>query len=152
MTKEDMDYIFKQIELSDWDSIVIPQTIQRYKKEYDASIAIGLTSKNYTEREKAFYNSTSVMEENNVDVLPASFMRKPSDIIYSCDHYIRLKGIQDKDFRRSILWLVTGEDKKLPKVSDAKDKEVKHQEHKISLKKKELGKQSYYDIVTVPEY
>ena len=130
---EKLEYICNQKLLQPRQIQQVSDIVSKYKDEYDASIKIGLTSKNYAEREKAFYNAQSVMQENGINVLPASFNRKPSDIIYSMDFAIRRMGITDADFRRSLLWLLSDEDKRLPKVSDDKDEEIEKQEEQMYM-------------------
>ena len=102
--------------------------IKQYHKEYMASIEMGLTTKNYTEKEKAYYSALSIMKDNGIDILPAQFCRKPSDIAYSADFFFRKQGVEDKDFRRSVQYLVTGKEGRVPRVSDSKDKEIACQE------------------------
>lgn len=146
MNEDNLKFVLEQLDLNNLKSIAGPEEhlrylakeIRRYDREYQASIKIGLTSKNYADREAAYYNALDVMVENGIEILPSQFNRKPSDILYSVDYYFRRNKIGDKDFRRSLLWLITGEDRKLPRVSKAKDKEVTKQELKIGKTKFKL--------------
>ena len=118
--------------------------IKKFHEEYMASIKIGLTTKNYAERKKAFENALAVMKENGIEVLQHQFNRKPSDIVYSLDYRLRVHYKLSKDFRRSAIWFVAGKESKLPRVSKHKDEEVALQEEGQSKTKSEIDDRDRY--------
>ena len=168
MSQDDLDYVMSTLDKSSVQSAfsvddlikAIEGFIKRAHREYMASVKIGLTSKNYNERKKAFENALDVMRENNIEVLEHRFYRKPSDIIYSLDQDIRtvflirtddtpINESSNQDFRRLVIWVVTGKEGRLPKVSKAKDKEISSDRIARSKTKEKLDhidslKEEYY--------
>ncbi len=128
-TKE-VDYVMQQIELDSKTQKRLIDVLQGYKEEYDKSVKIGLTSKNYQDRLKAYKNAASVMRENGIEVYDEmSFFRNPHDIAYSLDFAIRRLNVEDITFRKSMQYLLTGiELKRMFTVTEDRDEEIKLQE------------------------
>ena len=125
-TKE-VDYVMQQIELDSKTQKRLIDVLQDYKEEYDKSVKIGLTSKNYQDRLKAYRNASSVMRENGIDEM--SFYRNPFDIAYSLDFAIRRLNVEDITFRKSMQYLLTGKElKRMFTITEEKDEEIKLQE------------------------
>ena len=125
-TKE-VDYVMQQIELDTKTQKRLIDVLQDYKEEYDKSVKIGLTSKNYQDRLKAYRNASSVMRENGIDEM--SFYRNPFDIAYSLDFAIRRLNVEDITFRKSMQYLLTGKElKRMFTITEEKDEEIKLQE------------------------
>ncbi len=132
----EIDYVLEEITVDNYTRDRLINILQDFKEEYEASIKIGLTSKNYTDRAIAYLNAAKVMRENGIEVYPElSFRRNPSDIAYSLDFAIRRMNITDITFRKSMQYLLTGTElKRIFTVTDNRDEEIKLQEQfKLTL-------------------
>ncbi|HIC12452.1 MAG TPA: hypothetical protein EYO75_03600 [Sulfurimonas sp.] len=158
MSQEDLDDVLSMLNKINLQSAFGKDTevqyirglLKQYHVEYMASIQIGLTTKNHNERTKAFNNALNVMQENKIKVLEHQMNRKPFDVIYSLDYHIRIHHrILDKDFRREVIKVISGQKLNLPTVSKAKDEEVTLQEleqqnTKTQLEDRDRYKEDHY--------